>query len=302
MVEYKNRLWKGLTPGAREKLALYAQLIRLDKPIGWLLLLWPTLWALWIANKGVPTLHLLAVFVPGVFLTRSAGVVVNDLADRDFDLHVERTRNRPVATGRVSDKDAYGVIAILTLCAFLLALTTNLLTVLLSVCAVCLTVLYPFMKRYTYLPQVFLGFAFSWGIPMAFAASTGAVPAIAWLIFAANMLWVLIYDTLYAMVDRDDDLRIGVKSTAILLDDADRAIIGIIQVMFVAALYSIGRQAGLGAAYHAALLIAAALFIYQQYLIYDRKPGKCFKAFLNNNWVGVVIFSGIALSYPAPGP
>ena len=280
-----------------EKLVLYARLIRLDKPVGWLLLLWPTLWALWIANKGVPTLHLLAVFVPGVFLTRSAGVVFNDLADRDFDLHVERTRNRPVATGRVSEQEAYSIITVLMLCAFLLVLTTNLLTVLLSLCAVCLTVLYPFMKRHTYLPQVFLGFAFSWGIPMAFAASTGAVPAIAWLIFAANMLWVLIYDTMYAMVDRDDDLRIGVKSTAILLDDADRVVIGIIQVMFIAALYSIGQQTGLGSAYHIALLFAAALFVYQQFLIYNRKPGRCWRAFLNNNWVGLVIFSGIAVSY-----
>ena len=312
MVKHKNRLWKSVIRRdllinwwdmrARGKLALYADLIRLDKPVGWLLLLWPTLWALWIASKGVPTLHLLAVFVPGVFLTRSAGVVVNDLVDRDFDLYVERTRNRPVTTGSVSKKEACGVIAVLALCAFLLVLTTNLLTVLLSVFAVCLTLLYPFMKRYTYLPQVFLGFAFSWGIPMAFAAATGAVPAIAWLIFAANMLWVLIYDTMYAMVDRDDDLRIGVKSTAILLDDADRVIIGIIQVMFMAALYSIGRQTGLGPAYYAALLVAAALFIYQQYLIYDRKPGRCFKAFLNNNWVGVAIFSGIALSYSAPVP
>ena len=304
MAEHEDRLWEGLIPNrqTREKLALYAQLIRLNKPVGWLLLLWPTLWALWIAGEGMPTLHLLAVFVPGVFLTRSAGVVVNDLVDRDFDPHVERTRNRPVATGRVSEKEAYGVIAVLALCAFLLVLTTNLLTVLLSIFAVCITVLYPFMKRYTYLPQVFLGFAFSWGIPMAFAASTGAVPALAWLIFVANMLWVLVYDTIYAMVDRDDDLRIGVKSTAILLDDADRVIIGIIQVMFLAALYSIGRQTGLGAAWHGALLIAATLFIYQQYLIYDRKPGRCFKAFLNNNWVGLVIFSGIALSYPGPGP
>ena len=249
-------------------------MIRLHKPVGWLLLLWPTLWALWTANAGMPTPHLLLVFVAGVVLTRSAGVVVNDLVDRDFDLHVERTRNRPVATRRVSKREAHGVIAVLTLCAFMLVLTTNLLTVLLSLCAVCLALLYPFMKRYTYLPQIFLGFAFSWGIPMAFAASTGTVPAVAWLIFAANMLWVLIYDTLYAMVDRDDDLRIGVKSTAILLDDADRVIIGIIQVMFIAALYSLGHQAGLGAVYHGALLCVALLFIYQQYLIYDRRPGQ----------------------------
>ena len=281
----------------RGKIVLYAQLIRLDKPVGWLLLLWPTLWALWIASSGLPTLHLLTVFIAGVFLTRSAGVVVNDLADRDFDLYVARTRNRPVATGKVSAWEACGVSAVLTLCAFLLVLSTNLLTVLLSICAVGLTVLYPFMKRHTYLPQVFLGFAFSWGIPMAFAAATGTVPALAWLIFAANMLWVLIYDTLYAMVDRDDDLRIGVKSTAILLDDADRVVIGIIQVMFIIALYSIGHQLGFGAHYHGALLLVAALFIYQQYLVVKRKPDQCFRAFLNNNWVGLIILSGIALSY-----
>ena len=280
----------------RTKGVLYAQLIRLDKPIGWLLLLWPTLWALWLANEGIPSLHLLAVFVLGVFLTRSAGAVVNDLVDRDFDAFVERTKERPLATGKVSVKEARAVIAVLTLCAFLLVLTTNLLTVLLSVFAACITLLYPFMKRYTYLPQVFLGFAFSWGIPMAYAASTNTVPAMAWLIFAANMLWVLIFDTIYAMVDREDDLRIGLKSTAILLDDADRLIIGIIQVMFIAALYSVGHQSGLGTVYHVALLLAAALLAYQQYLIYDRTPGKCFKAFLNNNWVGLIIFSGIALS------
>ena len=282
---------------ARAKAADYARLIRLDKPVGWLLLLWPALWALWIAGAGMPTLHLLAVFVAGAFLARSAGVVVNDLADREFDLHVARTRNRPVTTGRVSETEACAVAAALALCAFGLVLTTNLLTVLLSICAVGITLLYPFMKRYTYLPQVFLGFAFSWGIPMAFAAATGAVPAIAWLMFAANMLWVLIYDTMYAMVDRPDDLRIGLKSTAILLDDADRVVIGVLQVMFIAALYSVGRQAGLGAAYHGALLCAAILFIYQQYLIYERKPGRCFKAFLNNNWVGLALFAGIALSY-----
>ena len=276
---------------------LYAQLIRLDKPIGWLLLLWPTLWALWLAHEGRPSLHLLLVFVPGVFLTRSAGVVVNDLVDRDFDPFVERTKNRPLAAGEVSTTEACVVAAVLLLCAFLLVLTTNLLTVLLSLFAVCITLLYPFMKRYTYLPQVFLGFAFSWGIPMAYAAATGNVPVVAWLLFAANMLWVLIFDTIYAMVDREDDLRIGLKSTAILLDDADRTVIGIIQVMFIAALYSIGHQYGLGSTYYIALLFAAGLLAYQQYLIYDRLPGKCFRAFLNNNWVGLVIFTGIVLAY-----
>ena len=295
MAEHKNRLWQSLRRILWVKPVLYAQLIRLDKPIGWLLLLWPTLWALWLANNGKPTLHLLVVFVMGVFLTRSAGVVVNDLVDRDFDRFVERTKDRPIATGRVSQTEAIMVIAVLGISAFLLVLTTNRLTVLLSIFAVCLTLLYPFMKRYTYLPQVFLGFAFSWGIPMAFAASTNGVPAITWLIFATNMLWVLIYDTIYAMVDREDDLRIGLKSTAILLDDADRLIIGIIQVMFVAALFSIGQQTGLGTTYYIALLLAAVLLTYQQYLIYDRTPEKCFKAFLNNNWVGLIIFSGIVL-------
>ena len=314
MAEYKDRFRQSLTPVTRQwtravsvlakhrpaiktKPGLYAQLIRLDKPIGWLLLLWPTMWALWFANEGSPSLHLLLVFVLGVFITRSAGVVVNDLVDRDFDPFVERTKTRPLAAGKVSTAEACAVAAVLMLCAFLLVLTTNRLTVLLSLFAVCITLLYPFMKRNTYLPQVFLGFAFGWGIPMAYAASTGGVPAIAWLIFAANMLWVLIYDTIYAMVDREDDLRVGLKSTAILLDDADRTVIGIIQVMFIAALYSIGHQYGLGAAYYIALLCAAGLLAYQQFLIYDRLPGNCFRAFLNNNWVGLIIFTGIVLTY-----
>ena len=303
MTRVLHRLTRRLPglPGYRQtikaKSVLYARMIRLEKPIGWLLLLWPTLWALWLANEGVPSLHLLVVFIAGVFLTRSAGVVVNDLADKDFDPFVERTKNRPIATGRVSVTEACVVIAVLMLCAFLLVLTTNRLTVLLSLFAVCITLLYPLMKRYTYLPQVFLGFAFSWGIPMAFAASTNDVPVIAWLVFAANILWVLVFDTIYAMVDREDDLRIGLKSTAILLDDADRIVIGIIQVMFIAAMYSVGHQAGLGAAYNVALLLATALLAYQQYLIYDQSPEKCFRAFLNNNWVGLIIFSGIVLAY-----
>ncbi len=299
MAEYQNRLWKSLKrhwPTIKTKSVLYGQLIRLDKPIGWLLLLWPTLWALWIASEGTPSLHLIFVFVMGVFITRSAGVIVNDLADRDFDPFVERTKYRPIAAGKVSLKEARLVMAFLTLIAFLLVLTTNLLTVLLSLLAICITLLYPLMKRYTYLPQVFLGFAFSWGIPMAFAASTNDVPVLAWLIFATNMLWVLIFDTIYAMVDREDDLKIGLKSTAILLDDADRTAIGVIQVMFIAALYSVGQQAGLGQPYYVALALAAGLLIYQQFLIHDRTPQKCFKAFVNNNWVGMTILLGIVLS------
>ena len=280
----------------RKKLVLYGDLIRLNKPIGWLLLLWPTLWALWVANEGTPSFHLIFVFVAGVFLTRSAGVIVNDLADRDFDPFVKRTKTRPIASGKVSVKAACMVIFALTFSAFLLVLTTNRLTVYLSFFAVFITLIYPLMKRHTYLPQVFLGVAFSWGIPMAFAASTNSVPKMAWLIFATNMLWVLVYDTIYAMTDRKDDLKIGLKSTAILFGDADRFIIGIIQVMFIAALYSIGHQLGFGQAYNVSLLVTSGLMIRQQFLIKDRKPQKSFRAFTNNNWVGMTVFLGIVFS------
>ena len=279
-----------------EKARLYANLIRLDRPVGWLLLLWPTLWALWIANEGMPSLHLLSVFIAGAFLTRSAGVVVNDLADRDFDPFVARTRTRPLASGQVSVSEAGWVIFVLTLSAFLLVLTTNRLTVLLSLFAVFITALYPFMKRHTHLPQLFLGVAFSWGVPMAFAASINSVPATAWLILATNMLWVLVYDTLYAMVDREDDIKAGVKSTAILFGKQDRLIIGVIQVLFIAALWGMGRRLDLGVAYQTSLLVAAALMAYQQILIRERAPARCFRAFNNNNWVGIAILVGIALS------
>lgn len=279
-----------------EKARLYADLIRLDRPVGWLLLLWPTLWALWIANEGMPSLHLLSVFIAGAFLTRSAGVVVNDLADRDFDPFVARTRTRPLASGQVSVSEAGWVIFVLTLSAFLLVLTTNRLTVLLSLFAVFITALYPFMKRHTHLPQLFLGVAFSWGVPMAFAASINSVPATAWLILATNMLWVLVYDTLYAMVDREDDIKAGVKSTAILFGKQDRLIIGVIQALFIAALWGMGRRLDFGVAYHTSLLVATALMAYQQVLIRERAPARCFRAFNNNNWVGIVILAGIALS------
>ena len=279
-----------------EKARLYADLIRLDRPVGWLLLLWPTLWALWIANEGMPSLHLLSVFIAGAFLTRSAGVVVNDLADRDFDPFVARTRTRPLASGQVSVSEAGWVIFVLTLSAFLLVLTTNRLTVLLSLFAVFITALYPFMKRHTHLPQLFLGVAFSWGVPMAFAASINSVPATAWLILATNMLWVLVYDTLYAMVDREDDIKAGVKSTAILFGKHDRLIIGVIQILFIAALWGMGRRLDFGVAYQTSLLVAATLMAYQQVLIRERAPARCFRAFNNNNWVGIAILAGIALS------
>lgn len=281
----------------KHKLQQYALLMRLDRPIGSFLLLWPTLWALWIATEGLPSAHLLSVFITGVFLTRSAGVVMNDYADRDFDAHVERTKMRPLATGKVSAREALAVAVVLTACAFLLVLTTNRLTVLLSFVAIPLAVIYPYMKRHTYVPQFFMGLAFSWGVPMAFAAQTNAVPRIAWLLFIANILWAMVYDTIYAMVDREDDIKIGVKSTAILFDDADRVFIGIFQAMLIAVFIIIGKQLQLGTFYFSALLAAAGLCIYHQYLIKDRLPAQCFKAFLNNNWLGAIVFAGIVLHY-----
>jgi 4-hydroxybenzoate polyprenyltransferase len=284
-------------PGIRDRLQQYILLTRLNRPIGSFLLLWPTLWALWIAAEGLPSLHLFVVFVLGTFLTRSAGCVMNDYADRDFDAHVERTKGRPLATGKVEPKEALIVALSLVAAAFLLVLTTNRLTILLSFAAVPLAIIYPYMKRHTYLPQFFLGLAFSWGIPMAFAAQTGSVSRVAWLIFIANLLWTVVFDTIYAMVDREYDLQIGVKSTAILFDDADRMIIGIIQGMVIIVLLVIGNQLELDWLYYASLVAAAGFFVYQQYLIKDRKPDKCFQAFLNNNWFGATVFIGIALSY-----
>ena len=296
MADHEGRFRQGLRrhwPTLRDRLRLYGRLIRLERPIGWLLLLWPTLWALWLANEGMPSWHLLCVFVAGVFVARALGVVINDMLDRKLDPHVARTRNRPLACGEVSVTEAGVIAACLAMLALLLVLTTNLLTVLLAILAAALILLYPLMKRYTYLPQVFLGCAFGWGIPMAFAASIGSVPVNAWLIFATNMLWTLIYDTMYAMADREDDLMIGIKSTAILLDDADRIILGVMQAMFLMGLYSIGLQFGLGAPYRLALALIIPLLCYQQFLIRKRAPAGCLKAFLNNNWVGLIVFIGI---------
>jgi len=284
-------------PEVKTRLLIYIQLTRLDRPIGALLLLWPTLWALWIAAEGLPSLHLFMVFSLGVFLTRSAGCVINDMADRNLDSQVRRTRLRPLATGRIAPREALLLACGLLLFALLLVLTTNRFTVLLSFIAIPLAVIYPFMKRYTYVPQFFLGLAFSWGIPMAFAATTGAIPNIAWLIFIANILWVVIYDTIYAMVDREDDLKIGIKSTAILFDDADRPIIGILQLMFLTVLIIIGIQIKAEIIYYCSLVMGAGLMLYHQYLIKDRMPDKCFRAFLHNNWLGMSIFGGILLNY-----
>ena len=284
-------------PGVKRRLWLYVELTRLNRPIGALLLMWPTLWALWIAAEGAPSPHLLAVFIAGVFLTRSAGCAVNDTADRNFDLHVERTRDRPFARGEIRPGEALLVACVLLLAAFLLVLTTNRLTVLLSFVAVPLAAIYPYMKRVTYVPQFFLGLAFSWGVPMAFAAVTGAVPPIAWLVFIANLLWVMVYDTLYAMVDREDDIRIGVKSTAILFADMDRQFIGILQAMFLAVLALTGIQIKADLIYYWLLLPAAALMGYHQYLIRDRAPAGCFRAFLHNNWLGMTVFGAFVLNY-----
>lgn len=271
----------------------YWQLARLDRPIGSLLLLWPTWWALWLAAGGWPGLHLFAVFTLGVLLMRAAGCAVNDYADRHIDGHVKRTAARPLAVGSVTPRGALALFAGLSLVAFALVLTTNRLAILLSLPAVALAFCYPFAKRYTHLPQVVLGAAFSMGIPMAFAAATGEVPPLAWLLYTANLLWTVAYDTFYAMVDRDDDLRIGVKSTAVLFGELDRAMTGALQLMVLFALLLVGQRFELGTAFYAGLAAAGLLFAYQQWLVRDRQRDACFRAFLNNNWVGATVFAGI---------
>lgn len=275
----------------------YIELMRLHRPIGILLLLWPTLWALWIAAEGTPDWKVLSVFVAGVALMRSAGCVINDYADRNFDRHVARTQDRPLTAGRVSPRAALALFVVLCLLAFALVLLLNRLTLWLSLGGVLLAVIYPFMKRVTHLPQVFLGAAFGWAVPMAFAAQTGSVPPIAWLIFTTTVLWATVYDTMYAMVDRQDDLALGLKSTAILFGDADRMIIGILQVMVLCCLLMLGRQAEFGLIYYTNVAVAGALAVFQQYLIRFREREGCFQAFLNNNWFGLAIFLGIMLDY-----
>lgn len=279
------------------KLRLYARLTRLNRPIGIGLLLWPMLWALWLAAGGVPDLRVLAIFLAGTVVMRSAGCVINDYADRDFDGHVKRTRERPLATGELAPKEALLVFAVLVATAAALVLLTNRLTIVLAFGGVVLAVTYPFAKRYTYLPQLHLGAAFGWAVPMAWAAQAGTLAPLAWLVFCAAVIWAVIYDTEYAMVDRDDDIRLGIKSTAILFDDNDRTIIGVLQAMMLLNLVLIGAQADLHWPYHLAVIAAAALFVRQQFLIADRSREGCFRAFLNNNWVGGVVFAGVAASY-----
>ena len=280
-----------------DKFKQYLLLIRLNRPIGIFLLLWPTLWGLWIASEGFPNTKILVVFLFGVFLMRSAGCILNDIIDKDFDKFVARTQNRPLASDKLSSIEAFIVAVSLIFIAFLLVLTTNTLTVQLSFVAIILAGTYPFLKRHTYLPQFFLGLTFGWSIPMAFAATTNSIPKIAWLLLIANILWTVVYDTIYAMIDREDDLKIGIKSTAILFDDADRFIIGSIQSLVLIALIVIGQQASLNTIYYFSLIIGGCLFLYQLYLIRNRDPKKCMQAFLNNNWFGLVVFIGLFINY-----
>lgn len=275
----------------------YALLMRLDKPIGTFLLLWPTLWALWLAGQGQPPQKLVVVFILGVFLMRSAGCVINDIADRNLDPFVTRTQQRPLAAKRVSVLEALMLFGGLCVSAFALVLLTNRLTVMLSLVGAVLAASYPFMKRFHYFPQVHLGVAFGWSIPMAFAATTNQVPPVAWLLFTANVIWAVVYDTMYAMVDREDDLQIGAKSTAILFGTQDKRIIGYLQILLLGLLALVGILLKLGLVYYLGLFAAAWFALYQQYLIRHRQPAHCFNAFLNNNWFGLVVFCGILLNY-----
>jgi len=273
----------------------YALLMRLDRPIGILLLLWPTLWALWLAGRGQPTQEIVVIFVLGVLLMRSAGCVINDIVDRDLDPQVARTRERPLAARRVSVGEALWLFIALSAAAFGLVLLLNTLTILLSLVGIILAATYPFTKRLHHLPQVHLGMAFGWSIPMAFAALTGTAPLLGWLLFSATVVWAVVYDTMYAMVDREYDIQAGVKSSAILFGGQDRLAIGRLQGVLIGLLILVGIVAGLGWIYYVGLITAAWFALYQQYLIRDREPTACFQAFLNNNWFGLAIFCGILL-------
>ena len=287
----------GAAPALRVRLWAYARLMRVDRPIGTLLLLWPTLWALWLAGAGHPLPQVFLVFVAGAFVMRSAGCVINDYADRDIDPHVARTRDRPLAAREVAPSEALLLFVALLCVALALVATLGAALVRLSVIGAFLAATYPFLKRYTHLPQFYLGAAFAWGIPMAFAAHGAPLGAVTWLLFGANVLWAAAYDTMYAMADRDDDLRIGVKSTAVLFGRHDRLIVALLQAATLVLLFAVGQLAGLGGWYRAGLVGAALSGLYQQYLIRSRAPADCFAAFLNNNWFGAAVFAGILLHY-----
>ncbi len=275
----------------------YWLLARFDRPIGILILLWPALWALWVASAGHPDPLVLTVICAGVVLMRAAGCVINDYADRDFDPHVERTKQRPIAAGKVTPKEALWFFVILCLWAFGLVLLLNTFTIALSFVGAFLAASYPFMKRYTHLPQAYLGIAFGWAVPMAFSAQTDAIPSVAWVMYLAVLLWALVYDTMYAMVDKEDDLKIGVKSTAILFGAYDRLIMAVLQLIIISLLIAVGQMQALHTPYYAGLVVATVLSIYQQKLIYHRERALCFKAFLNSNWFGVAVFIGLLADY-----
>lgn len=281
----------------RESVYNYWVLARFDRPIGTLILLWPALWALWLASDGKPDFLVLTVITLGVVVMRAAGCVINDYADRDFDPHVERTKARPIAAGKIKPTSALIFFAVLCIIAFGLVLLLNTLTIALSFIGAFLAASYPFMKRYTHLPQAYLGIAFGWAVPMAFAAQMGFIPLVAWVLYLAVALWALVYDTMYAMVDKDDDLKIGVKSTAILFGHYDRHIMAVLQLVILLLLFIVGELQSLSIVYYLSLLVAAGFSIYQQTLIFHREKTACFRAFLNNNWFGFVIFVGLLLNY-----
>ncbi len=291
-----NALLKKLPERYREKALDYLVLTRMDRPIGALLLLWPTWWALWLAADDFPPWKPLIIFTLGVFAMRAAGCAINDYADRKLDPQVERTAGRPIASGRVSPREALMVFAALLVFAFVLVLFTNKLTIKLSFVGAALAAAYPFTKRYTYMPQVVLGAAFGWSIPMAFAAVMSTVPPVAWLLFIGNILWSVIYDTEYAMVDREDDIKAGAKSTAVLFGDADLPILGVLMGTFLLAMVFVGQRAALGWPYWLGLLVAAGLFAYQHWLIRDRIRSACLAAFRHNNWLGLAVWFGIVLA------
>jgi 4-hydroxybenzoate polyprenyltransferase len=278
-----------------ERLSLYLQLTRLNRPIGILLLLWPTLWGVWIAGAGHPSWHIVLIFVLGTVLMRSSGCAINDYADRDFDRHVKRTRDRPVTSGRIAPREALWLAAILALIAFLLILPLNTLTLLLSVPAVFLAASYPFTKRFLAIPQAYLGIAFGFGIPMAFAAQQGSVPLAAWLLLIANVFWAIAYDTEYAMVDRDDDINLGIHSAALLFGKYDVAAVMVCYAITLALLATVGKMIASGWLYYAGLTLAAAIALYHYSLIRHRQREACFAAFMHNNWLGAAVFAGIVL-------
>lgn len=280
-----------------KQLDIYARLMRLDRPVGIWLLAWPMLWALWVAGSGKPDADILIIFAIGAVVTRSAGCVINDVADRKLDQHVKRTRNRPLANSEIGTAEAIALFVGLGLIAIGLVAMLNPLTQVLAVAATLLMVAYPFMKRFLSVPQLILGLAFAMAIPMAFAAQTGAIDPIAWFLFAITVVWAVIYDTMYAMCDRDDDLIAGIRSTAILFGDADRFVIGALQCMMLIALIMLGGRLELTGWYYVSVVVSAAFMVYQQHLIRDRERMACFQAFLNNHYIGMVIFIGLALHY-----